>query len=154
MIAGFLAAYQAGPAPVRHQIGDADLSLVAFPSEAAPFPVPGNSDGMPYPSTDAAEPQGLRCCTEPLADGRQAAHQRVGHAELVADVDQAPDGRVAGPAPEDPHLVDPTGAQGCEQALEFAVALVLCAAVAEQAGLGEVAADLGKDAAEHRDPGR
>ena len=36
-------------------IGLGDFSLVPFPSASAPFPVPGNSDVMPYPSTVFSE---------------------------------------------------------------------------------------------------
>ncbi|MBA2594167.1 MAG: hypothetical protein H0U97_18770 [Gammaproteobacteria bacterium] len=32
-------------------LGGHDLTLIPFPSPEAPFPVPGNSDVMPYPST-------------------------------------------------------------------------------------------------------
>lgn len=32
-------------------LGRHDLTLIPFPSPEAPFPVPGNSDVMPYPST-------------------------------------------------------------------------------------------------------
>lgn len=32
-------------------LGPDDFTLIPFPSEGAPFPVPGNSDVMPYPST-------------------------------------------------------------------------------------------------------
>ncbi len=36
-------------------IGPRDLSLIPFPSDGAPFPVPGNSDVMPYASTVFSE---------------------------------------------------------------------------------------------------
>jgi glycosyltransferase involved in cell wall biosynthesis len=45
----------AGPAGTRAgelpPLGPDDFTLIPFPSPGAPFPVPGNSDVMPYPST-------------------------------------------------------------------------------------------------------
>ncbi|HEX6160810.1 MAG TPA: glycosyltransferase family 4 protein, partial [Thermoanaerobaculia bacterium] len=36
-------------------IGEDQLSVITFPSDDAPFPVPGNSDVMPYPTTVFSE---------------------------------------------------------------------------------------------------
>ena len=67
-------------------IGPDDFSLVPFPSDAAPFPVPGNGDVMPYPSTIFSEmterqvEQYLDGCCRVLADVRRRFRPDIVHA--------------------------------------------------------------------------
>jgi glycosyltransferase involved in cell wall biosynthesis len=80
----------AGPENASHldvpHIGPEAFSLIQFPSVEAPFPVPGNSDVMPYPSsvfsemTEAQIQQYLGVSRRAMEEARESFRPNVVHA--------------------------------------------------------------------------